>query len=910
MAYVVTSRAKELFSGVEKTPNIFCIIDGYQYKFSAEVALTIAKFGRNAIKFGQSGLIFGGLISLDDQKNLISLTGSTTEISQQLEPDQGNVNSVQKMTIRLVDLNEEATRLISPSIVFDDILYKFTQVFLGPSKGSFPEDYIEMFNGNIQGVKAGAGYVDIEIAHPEDVRRAKIFTKVEQITTQGVNYKSLNIQGIFIQAYKDIAGAVRVQFISGASGDNATVAVAGQDISVQIDVAQTKISTIKKQIENSPDAAQIVKVTYVKDANKNLIAELTGSYLQLQSDSDIYVDDVKLFLPKVENKFLTYIKINEEIIEYTGIDVINSRLTGCIRGRLNTFGQSHDSGTNVSSFYKLGDATQENGNALDLALNLLLSGAEKYYEKKIDVLAIAQYGFNSSIPNAIYFTNVDLERDYGVTEGDFLDIYNTTLNTHSNLEILSVEKRNGYSFLLVNQGLNIEESGASVRLRSRFNVLPDGLGLRPIQVDILRFLEIKKLYFSSIALYEFYLKETIQASEFLSRQVYLPSCIYSIPRRGRIGIGFTAPPLFQTLTKTLDVGNVVKANTLVLNRSTTKNFYNAIVYKFDQDSLSDKYLRGRIEVSSSSINRIKIPNQPLTIESRGLRNSQNIALFLRRNSVRFLNRYQYGAESLDVQVPFQTGWDVEVGDPIILGGDDLQLSDIKRGTRKFEPRVFEITNKRFNWKLGQATLTLTDSSFDLKTRFGVFSPSSYIVSGNVNSIIIKDSFGTRFPNIEKEKWSFYINRQIKIVSPDYSHSEVTTLLGFNPSNDYEMLINPITTPAQEGWIVRLPNYEQITENQSSVYKQIHLFWTPQVTITNVITSLSIEVDDISKFFVGSIVRMHSDDYSFDTGDNHLEVKQIIGNTIILDKGIDNLMIGYKVDLIGFVSDNGPAYAWV
>jgi hypothetical protein len=910
MAYNVTTRAKNLFSQTEITPNLVVEIDGYPNKFTADPTKTVARFGENNIVFGQPGLTFGGLIELLDQSNLISLSGTSTEIQQQLEPDQGNVSSVQKLNIRLVDLNEEATRLISPSFVFEDILYRFAKVYLGPTQGSFPEDYIELFNGNIQGVKAGAGYVDLEVAHPEDVRRAKIFTKVEQILTEDLNFNSVAIQGLFFQAFGDVTGLVRVEFVVGAGGDNAIVTVAGQDISIAIDPSATKISTIKRVVENNADANQVLQVSFVEGANKNQIAALTGGFVNLVSDTAINLDDVSLFLNPVDPLFKTYVQIGEEIIEYTGVDLVNNQLTGCVRSSLNTFGNSHKAGDTAASFYKLGDATQENGNAIDLALQVYLSGAEEFYAIDVPVLAMAEYGVQSAISNAIYFKNVDLERDFGVTVGDTIDIYDSVSNNITGLEIIGVEQGSGFSYLLVDQTLNIEGEGASVRLKSRFNTLPDGLGLKPNQVDILRFLDIKRLYFSSIALYEIYLKDTVTASEFINKTLYLPSALFSIPRRGRIGVGFTAPPLFEQTTKSLDIDSIKRANNIVIQRSTTKNFYNAVVYKYAEDSLEDKFLRGRIEVSANSISRIKIPNQPLTIEAKGLRDEAGTALLLRRNSLRFLQRYQYGAESLDVEVPFAIGWDVEVGDPIILGGSELQITDTKQGTRQFEPRIFEITNKRFNWRTGQVRLTLTDSSFNLQIRYGVFSPASKIVSATQSSAIIQDSYGTAFPRKERDKWEFYINRQIKLVSPDFETSEVTTLLGFNPSNDYEMLFETVSVLPTSGWYVRIPNYEEITQFQSGIFKQIHVFWTPQVEVTSVVSTTVIEVADVSKFFVGSVVRIHSDDFSFDTGFDAIEVTEISGNEITLAEPVSGVLAGHKIDLIGFVSDSGAAYAWV
>ena len=910
MAYKVTDRARALFSQAEITPNLIVEIEGYPNIFTADISKTVAKFGENDIYFGQPGLTFGGLIEILNQRNLISLSGTSTEITQQLEPDQGNVSSIQKLNVRLVDLNEEATRLISPSFVFEDILYKFCKLYLGPAQGSFPQDYIELFNGNIQGVKAGSGFVDIEVAHPEDVRRAKIFTKAESILQSPLHFNSANIQSLIFRAFNFVTGVVRVQITTGAAPLTANVMVAGQDITIEINAGTTQIKTIKKEIENNSNANQLVSVSYADSNDQNNLALVTGGYITLSSSTTIELDDVTQFLEPVSPLFKTYVQIGDEIIEYASIDLVNKQLLGCTRTQLNTFGEYHDAGATVSSFYKLGDGTQANGNAVDLALKVYLSGPEANYLEGVIPLGLGSYGL-SQIPNAIYFKNLDLEREFGVTAGDLITITGASNpgNNQVDLEVLEVLQGNGFSYLVTSQNFDLETPTlAQISFKSQYNVLPDGLGLKPVQVDIVRFLELKRLYFSSIALYEIYLKDTISASEFISKQLYLPSALFSVPRRGRISLGFTAAPLFNQNTKSLDINTVKRADSLVINRSITKNFYNAVVYKYDRDSLEDKYLRGRIEISQNSVNRIKIPNQPLLIQSDGLRDAPTTALLLKRNATRFLQRYQYGAESLDVEVPFSIGWDVEVGDPIVLGGSDLQLSDSKTGNRSFRPRIFEITNKRFNWRTGQIRLTLTDSSFNLQIRYGVFSPASKIVSGTTSTILIQNSYGTQ--GKERDKWQFYVGRQVKVTSNDFTQSEVTTLLGFSASNDFEMLIEPISFAAPVGGYVRLPNYDEITSNNSQVLKDIHPFFTPQDEVTAVVSDKKFEVLDVSKFFVGAVVRIHSNDYGFDSGVDSFEVESIAGNEITLKTEIPGVSVGDKISLIGFVSDSGAPYAWI
>ena len=917
MAYEVTPRARSLFSQTTIEPNLVLKLRSFDKLLGVESIKVDAKFGEEGILFGDEGLTFGGLARILNQKDLIQLSGTSNEITQQLEPDKGAISSVQSLKVRLTDLDQEMTRLVSPGVTIPEILYEYCQIYLGPKESSFPDDYIELFNGNIQQVQSGAGYVDLTIVHPEDKKRGKLFTKIEQKLTEPLNFNSLGLQELFYQTYGDITGLVEIRYFAGTSGNNAIVTVAGQQISVAIDPLATTQKTVRRAIRASADAADIIQsVELIEGGDGDQLASTTGSFVPFVTETEISLESVSQFVLPVGDLLRTYVQIGDEIIEYTGIDTALNKLTGCTRASLNSFGEVHEIGATVSSFYKLGDATQENGNAVDLALKLMLSGAKEFYADNLSIESIVEFDLATSIPNALFIKKINVARDLGVTIGDSATVFDASnlANNFVDRKVTGFDVTENGSYIQVDgPPLVIERpSTAKLRLKSRFNVLPDGLELEPFQVDIERFEQIKALYFSSIALYEFYLKDTQEAKELINEKIYLPSSMYSVPRKGRISVGFTAPPLFAQTTKTLDISTVKNPDRLVVDRSTTKNFYNSVVYRYNEDSVTDKFLSGRITVSQDSINRIAIPNQPLTITASGLRDNAETALLVERNSLRFLQRYQFGAERLVVEVPFAIGWDVEVGDPIVLGGDALQVSDSTRGDRNFAPRIFEITNKRINWRTGFVSLEVTDTSFNQEVRFGVWSPASNIVSGTTSSIIIQDSFGTAFPLIERDKWAFYIGKQILIHSPDWTQQATSRIIGFSGANDYEMLIEPITFAPSSGYVVRLPYYDQITENDSLVLKQIHPFWTPQLVITNVISPTVFEVSllDASRIFVDAVVRVHSDDYVRDSGLTARRVVSISGQEItVTDLGFTPL-VGDKIDLIGFVSDNGAPYAWI
>ena len=913
MSYDITERARDLADQIQIEPNIVLCFPNFEKCYGAQILKTYAKYGQAGLYYGLAGLEYGGLFAVDGSGEYVSLSGTTSDIQQQLDPDKGAATSTQQIKIKLADLNEEITQLITPSVLGTDILYEPAQIYLGNKQGSFPEDYIEIFNGNVTDIVAGSGYVEFTVSHPDDAKRSEIFQKLEKELDSEVNYNSLTVGSLQYQGRVGVSGVIEIQYTSGMLGDTANVIVSGNSITVQVDALATKAKTIKKEIENDPEANQLVtvKITGNGDSIDGLVP-LT----QFISDDTIYLFDVTEMLLPVGNIFRTFVKIDDEIIEYTGIDLGSNTLTGCVRGQLNTFATYHEIDANVSSFYVYGDNSVETGNAIDQALWIMLSGGPEFYAESLEVGNFVQIGDSTEVPNAIYFPSKNLKQLKGVVAGDIIDTDGAAnvANNFFGRTILSVTTDILGTVIVVDGPALVTEAGTAAVcfIKSQYNILPDGLGMLPVQIDIEQFNSVKDVYFSSIANYEHYFKDTVNAKSLINEDIFLPSALYSIPRKGRISVGITSPPLFDSNTKELTLETVENPRNIKVSRSVSRNFYNAIVYRYNEDSLEDKFLSGQITLSADSTARIKAPNRPLKIEANGLRPSAETALLIERNSARFINRYQFGAESLDVEVPFKVGWTTEVGDSIIFGDEDLQVSDSTQGTRSFKPRIFEIINKKWNWRTGDISLTILDTSFNQASRYGVWSPASIVGTGSTTtSVIITDSYGLDETKKERDKWQFYIGKQILIHNEDWSIQYTTTLLGFAPGNEYAMLIDPVATAPSADWEVTLPFYDNIN-NLSQIYKQIHPFWTPQVAITGSGSSSNFDVSaiDVSKFFIDALVRVHNYDYSIDSGLKGKKVLSIGPTTIVVEDLGFVPVAGQFVDLIGFVSDNGVPYVWI
>lgn len=915
MAYQLTARAKELLNRTNIEPNIVLSIEGYARTFGVNVSSVYATIGYPGLTIG-GGWLIGGLVGTNTSDDYISLEGTTTSISQQLDLDKNNASGTQTVKVRLVDINEEVTKLISPGFELQDILYRNATLRLGFKDGAYPADYIDLFIGKVQQVESSSGYVELTIAHPEELKRSEIFPKIETTLAADLNYFSAVIQDLTWYQQGDFNGIAEVRYINTPFiGDNANVSVSGNLITVSIDSGVTKAKTIRETIINSIQASSIAipVITGNKDA-----VQVTHPTTQFTIGNIVDVNDVTGFLLPVNPIFKTYLRIKDELIEYTGIDVANNRFTGITRHVLTSVGDNHKIDDTVSSFYKLGDNT-ESSNAIDMALQVMISGSPQSYLSGLTDLKFYDFGTPTLYPNGVLAVNKDLKREYNIQVGDTIITSNavngannvtSTIEDYEVLDIGTVIYVTGASF--------VAETGsvAEMAIDSQYNTLPDGCGFTPFQVDIDRFKLLQSRFPSSIANYEIYLKDTIKPKEFINVDLFLPSALYSIPRQGKASVGISAPPLYEGDSKILSIDTVKNVNKLKTSRSINKYFYNSVIFKYNEDSIEERSLSGRIIYSVDSQNRINSPNKPYTINAKGLRPSAQNDQLIERNCKRLLQRYQFAAEMIPVEPDFKTGFTMEVGDSVIFGDGEIQLSDSQSGNRNFKPRVFEVVNKELDWRSGSVKLTIVDTNFSSGVRYGVWSPASQVVSGSTTTKIkIQNSYGS---DSDKDKWTPYFNKTIRVRSSDYSFSENVKLIGFDAADEHSMVISPISIAPLAGYIVDVPMYNDLNLGADALYKAAHPFWTPTVTIPGGApaygsSSFYVSPADLPLFFEGATIRVRDDSYINDTGSN-------LHKVIAIDNILNEISVsgdfgfianaGYKVDLIGFQSDEGNPYCWL
>lgn len=630
------------------------------------------------------------------------------------------------------------------------------------------------------------------------------------------------------------------------------------------------------------------------------------------SDTTINVVSTADFLNQADSGTLTtYIRIDDEIIQYTG--TTSTSFTGCTRGALGTVADSHDDEASVESVYRL------QGNLKDLSLKLMMSQAEDPSVSGVEVSAFVDVDPTTTVANGIGF-DFDIAKGKGITVGDYVTITGATNGANNFVErtITGVTQTEFGSYIEVDGAALVSETmtDAVAAFKSKYDVLPEGLGMSLEEVDVARHEEFHDQFGANFFDYDFRLVDQEKGTEFINTQIYWPSGCYQLFRQGRASIGITLPPLAQLDTKTLNSINVRDPSKIAISRSTNKNFYNSVVYKFEENVLDQRFLQGRVFVSEDSQNRIRrVGNRPLTIEARGVRRDLAPENTIETQSRRFLDRYQFAAEVLQIKVLFGVGFNLEVGDIVIFGNEDLKISDVKQGNRNFQPRLMEITNKSMRISTGEIVLELTDTAFNLDGRYGVIGPSSLVGTGSTTTVIkITDSYGNAdgADGNESFKWIPYIGSQVLVRTRDWSYSETVTLVEFDASDPYSMVVTPALSGAPSaGYIVDTPMYPTGTDPEEMLlYKAVHVFWDPQVEVVSGASGTEFDVGagDVGKFFVGSIIYLHNADYSVLS--EEVRVTDITGTTITVDEDLGFTPSSSElVELIGF-PDEGLPYRWL
>jgi hypothetical protein len=612
------------------------------------------------------------------------------------------------------------------------------------------------------------------------------------------------------------------------------------------------------------------------------------------SQTTITVDDVTNMLIG-DDALTSYVKIDEEIIRYQNIGVLGKQLLVCSRGQLGTIAVAHDDDAEVETFYTL------SGNVIDVALKVLMSTGTRtiYY--------VENYAAVRKNIDKVYIRNKYFQEDFNVQVGDKLF---TTGFTNNLVDRLIVGVQSDDIFTTIQFDISVfgpeadETVDGFISLISQFNTLRDGAAVAPYQIDIDQFLSIKQRIGSTLPNITYYVKEDLNVRDFIDTLLF-PVGGYSLPRKGKISLGYVATPSAETNTRVLSKDNIINAERVQVNRSVDKNFYNAVVFRYDESPIEDKFRRGIITISSNSQNNIKVGNKPLKIDAGHLRlGSEN---FINAQAQRFLERYENAGESIKIEVFYDAGWSIEVGDTCIVDGTDLNLFDSKTNSRAFAPRIFEVVNKSLSISTGTVVLDLLDTTFVTNGRYVSYAPSSKIKAGSTTTnIILENSLGLQLGEVETDRWSPFLREKIKIVNSDYSLQYETIIRSVIPDSlNARITIDAIPQAPTAGWVVLVADYDSNARNK---FKPLFGFFNPYVEVVSGTSNTVFTVADASRLFIDAYVRVER--YDYQDLSPEVQITDIVGTTITVNGDLgftpNNSQI---VQLIGFVDDKGSPYRY-
>jgi len=599
----------------------------------------------------------------------------------------------------------------------------------------------------------------------------------------------------------------------------------------------------------------------------------------------------------------SYLRVDDEIMRVNIIGGSSTDFAQVTRGELGTTPAAHDDEAEIVSVYRLV------GNPIELALAIMLSknSSDGYYET--DAFSFEDIG-SQTFTNSIIIEEFNVADEQSITAGDIAEIKNSN-GVDGQYLILDVGVvSDDFSFVKIDGFISPSQYqiGTTVEFFSQYNSLSEGCGMSPDEVDVAQHKLIDGTFGAQFPTVDVLLDDTINAKDFIEKELYAPIAAYFIPRKGRASVGYTAPAVAGEGSITLSADNISKASKIKVKRSTNKNFYNSVIYKFGYDIVRNKFTDNIISTSEDSVNRIRTGSTPLTIETKSYAAGDINRNFFSSLSLRLLDRYRFAATHFTVEPSYGIGYGVEVGDILLLDGTELQIYDSNTGRRDTFKRLMEVTNKTLDITSGKVSLEMTDTNFALTGRYCSVSPSSYIDSGSTTTRLkIKKSFGTSALENEFEKWTPYAGQPIQVRDVGFTFQETITFIGIDPTDVNFMLVSALSIAPSEDYIIEFPTYDE----SSDFNKLLHGSLSPRIDIVSGVDNFSFDVSpsDIGKFFVGSVLDIHTYSFAGDRAENAV-IESISTNTITVTESLgftpDNT---YSIDKIGFSSDNGEFYLY-
>lgn len=613
-----------------------------------------------------------------------------------------------------------------------------------------------------------------------------------------------------------------------------------------------------------------------------------------------------------------YAVIEDEIVQ-TDYDGFGSTTIPLLaRGARGTTAASHVDESAVINTIQL------EGNAIDLALKIMLSGWGGFYEEDISIRGLG-VTFDPTDPTDDHAVAlqplVDAVEVYGIAVGDLIQISNAT-NPSNNIITTVTGFRNLESvqnnIILVAASLTAEGSppaNCAFSVQSSYDTLPAqaGLKMHPKEIDVAQFQLIREHFLNTGEnTMRLYLTEPTLSKEFIESQLIFPLGGYSVTRFGKISMTLTKPPIADEKLVVLDETNIVNVDKITFVRSlTNRRFYNEIRYDYDFNDAGESLSKTSF-IDADSIELYR-QTSTLPISAKGVRSDLSADVLITRRGGYLLRRFKNAAYEIGVTVNLGTGIIVETGDVILLSDQgNLKILNINTGVRNLGQQLFEVIDRKINIINGNVELKLLSSiGYEIDDRFGTISPSSIIDNGaTTTELPITDSYGPLFPGQEFRKWEALEGCTIHVHDYAYTQSATAIFDSFSATAPNLMNISPalpFTPPS--GYIVDICDYPSLSGLASDPDELLKLLFTHFDLYVPVVSGISntkfvLSVGNISKIAVGRPVIIRNE--AWQHASDEVTVVGITGTTVEVDSTLGfTPTSGDFAEMIYFEDGKGP-----
>jgi len=616
----------------------------------------------------------------------------------------------------------------------------------------------------------------------------------------------------------------------------------------------------------------------------------------------------------------TFIKVEDEIMQYGATGIINGTDILVTRGSYGTTPASHAADSDVSNSIELGHNV-EGENFVTLALKLLLSGWAGPCEQNVEVLSFVwTYNLDLGFVNNVFVLKTqDAKRDLGLTVGDYFTISGSSHPSNNvSGKITQISILNSFNRLIyTDKTFTLENpSSAVVAFRSKYDTLPvtAGAKCRMRDVDVEGMENIRSNYFDAgIFNVRLYLDAAVFAKDVIDTELMLPMGSYGISRYGRISMSVAKPPLpgIGKLVQ-LDWTNVLDPDKIHVTRATnSRNFFNQVSYEYDFNPVDGTF--GTIQYFLDT-DSATLFNQTATlpITTKAIHTDLGGADVAQIRGGQLLNRYKKVAVMIELTVNWSVGSLIELSDIVLLVDEGkLKIMNFETGQRNLRSQLFEVVDRELNIGQGTAKLKLLSGvGFSFYSRFGLYSPSSKIAAGSTSTRLkLKPSFGQTDVFSEIQKWTQFFGYKIQVHDYAYTVNEKVTMVSVDPADSTALLVDPpLSFTPPEDYIIDIDTYN-VNPDEESKYKTLYEYFTPSIPVTSGVstTQFHVSLSDVSKLTIGNTVILRNTDYSVVSPE--IAILSIVGTLVTLASALTFTPDStYTVEGIGF-TDGTSFYRW-